>query len=106
MNRGFLSSHAGRLCLWLGGSALALLAFVRITRELIERDVDSFDQRTLRTVATIRSPRLTIAALDITALGSITLVVLFSAFTLVVLVVVRDRWGALQMLAASLGAGI
>ena len=41
-----------------------------------------------------------------TALGSITLVVLFSAFTLVVLLVLRDRLGALQMLAASVGAGI
>jgi hypothetical protein len=41
-----------------------------------------------------------------TALGSITLVVLFSAFTLVVFLVLRDRLGALQMLAASVGAGI
>jgi undecaprenyl-diphosphatase len=106
MNRAFFSSHADRICLWLGGSALALLAFVRITRELIEGDVDSFDQAILGTVATIRSPRLTVAAVDITALGSITLVVLFSAFTLVVLLVVRDRWGTLQMFAASAGAGI
>lgn len=36
-----------------------------------------------------------------TALGSVTLVVLFSAFTLLVLLVLRDRMGALQLLAAS-----
>ena len=44
--------------------------------------------------------------MDITALGSITLVVLFSAFTLLVLLVLRDRMGALQLLAASAGAGV
>jgi len=43
---------------------------------------------------------------DVTALGSITLVVLFSVFTLMVLLVLRDRLGALQLLTASVGAGI
>jgi undecaprenyl-diphosphatase len=42
----------------------------------------------------------------VTALGSVTLVVLFLAFTLLVLLVLRDRMGALQLLAASAGAGI
>jgi undecaprenyl-diphosphatase len=54
----------------------------------------------------IRTPWLTSAAIDVTALGSITLVVLFSVFTLVVLLMLRDRRGALQLLAASVGAGI
>jgi undecaprenyl-diphosphatase len=90
----------------LGGAALALLAFVRITRELIEGDVTAFDSTIQLTVARIRTPWLTSAAVDVTALGSITLVVLFSIFTLVVLLVLRDRLGALQLLAASAGAGI
>ena len=47
------------------------------------------------------TPWLTSTAVDVTALGSITLVVLFSAFTLVVLLVLRDRMGAIQLLAAS-----
>ena len=106
MSRPLFSARAGRLSLWLGGAALAFLAFVRITRELIEGDVSAVDRAILLAVARTRMPWLTIAAIDVTALGSTTLVVLFSAFTLVVLLVLRDRLGALQMLAASAGAGI
>jgi undecaprenyl-diphosphatase len=106
MSRPLFSARAGRLSLWLGGAALAFLIFIRITRELIEGDVSTFDSTILLTVARIRTPWLTIAAIDVTALGSITLVALFSAFTLVVLLVLRDRLGALQLLAASAGAGI
>ena len=106
MSRTLLSAGAGRLSLWLGGAALAFGMFVRITRELIEGDVGAMDSAILLAVARRRTPWLTIAAVDVTALGSITLVVLFSAFTLVVLLVLRDRLGALQLLAASVGAGI
>jgi hypothetical protein len=67
---------------------------------LIEGDVSAVDRAILLAVARARTPWLTIAAIDVTALGSITLVALFSAFTLVVLLVLRDRLGALQMLAA------
>ena len=106
MSRPLFSARAGRLSLWLGGAALAFLAFVRITRELIEGDVSAVDRAILLAVARTRTPWLTVAAIDVTALGSITLVVLFSAFTLMVLLVLRDRLGALQLLAASTGAGI
>lgn len=106
MSRALFSARAGRLSLWMGGAALAFGMFVRITRELIEGDVAGMDSAILLAVAKKRTPWLTIAAVDVTALGSITLVVLFSAFTLVVLLVLRDRLGALQLLAASAGAGI
>jgi undecaprenyl-diphosphatase len=105
-SRTLFSARAGRLSWWLGGAALALLTFVRITRELIEGDVTATDRAILLAVARMRTPWLTIAAVDVTALGSITLVVLFSAFTLLVLVVLRDRRSAVQLLAASAGAGI
>ena len=106
VSRPLFSARAGRLSLWLGGAALALLIFVRVTRELIEGDVSAMDSAILLTVAKTRTPWLTIAAVDVTALGSTTLVVLFSAFTLVVLLVLRDCLGALQLLAAPAGAGI
>jgi len=64
------------------------------------------DSAILLAVARRRTPWLTIASVDVTALGSITLVVLFSAFTLVVLLALRDRLGALQLLGASAGAGM
>jgi undecaprenyl-diphosphatase len=106
MSRSLFSVRAGRLSLWLGGAAFAFLIFVRITRELIEGDVSAADSAILHAVIRMRTPWLTISAIDVTALGSITLVVLFSAFTLVVLLVLRDRLGALQLFAASVGAGI
>ena len=100
------SQRTGRFSLWLGGAALAFGVFVRITRELMEGEVSAGDNAILRTVAKTRTPWLTSAAVDVTALGSITLVILFSAFALLVLVVLRDRMGALQLLAASAGAGV
>ena len=106
MSRTLFSARAARLSLWLGGVSLALGIFVRITRELIEGDVGAVDRAILLAAAKMRTPWLTIAAVDVTALGSITLVVLFSAFTLLVLLVLRDRMGALQLLAASVGAGV
>jgi undecaprenyl-diphosphatase len=106
MSHTLLSAGAGRLSLRLGGATLALGTFVRITRELIEGDVSAMDSAILLAVARRRTPWLTITAVDVTALGSITLVVLFSVFTLVVLLVLRDRMGALQLFTASVGAGI
>ena len=106
MSRALFSARAGRLSLWLAGAALALFAFVRITREYIEGDVGAMDRTIVLAVARMRMPWLTSTAIDVTALGSTTLVILFSAFTLVVLLVLRDRIGALQLLAASAGAGI
>jgi len=106
ITRPLLSTRAGRLSLWLGGASLALLIFVRITRELIEGDVGAMDSAILLAVTKTRTPWLTVVAVDLTALGSITLVVLFSAFTFLVLLVLRDRMGTLQLLAAAAGAGI
>jgi undecaprenyl-diphosphatase len=106
MSGAAFSARAWRLSWWLGGAALALLVFVRITRELMEGEVGAMDRAILLAVAKTRTPWLTTAAVDVTALGSITLVGLFSAFTLLVLLVLRDRTGAFQLLAASAGASI
>jgi len=99
------TGHRAR-SLWLGGAALAFLAFVGITSELIEGDLNAADSALLLVVAKARTPWLTVAAVDFTALGSITLVVLFSAVSLAVLLALHDRLGALQLLAASGGSGI
>ena len=100
------SPREGRLSLLLGGGAFAFSLFVLITRELIEGDVGATDNAILHAVSRMRTPWLTSSAIDVTALGSITLVVLFSLFTLIVLLVLRDRLGAFQLLAASVGAGV
>ena len=105
----FLTSFStlpARLTLSLGGAALAFLTFILITRELVEGDVDGFDKQLMLAVDSMRNPWLTSVATDITALGSLTIVVLFSALTLAVLFVLKDRIGALQLMAASAGSGI
>ena len=95
-----------RISVWWGGAALAFGVFVRITRELIEGDVGTMDISILLAVAKTRTPWRTIVAIDVTALGSTPVVVLFSAVAFVALLVLRDRLGALQLLAASVGAGV
>ena len=101
-----MTSGRKQLWHWLGSAAFAMLVFVRITRELIEGDVSAMDRAIIAAVPRIRTPWLTVAAVDVTALGSITLVTFFTAFVLVLLLLVRDRLGALQLAAASIGAAI
>jgi hypothetical protein len=85
---------------------LAFGTFVRITRALIEGEFGALDRGILLRVAKIRTPSLTSAAIDVTALGSCALVILLSGFALLVLLAMRDRRGAIQLLLASAGAGI
>jgi membrane-associated phospholipid phosphatase len=56
----------------------------------------------------IRIPKRLVGSniIHLPTMKTITLMVLFSAFTFLVLLVLRDRMGALQLLAASAGAGI
>jgi hypothetical protein len=55
ISRPFFSAGTGRLSLWLGGAALALLTFVRITRELIEGYVSAMDAAILLAVERLGS---------------------------------------------------
>lgn len=105
-NRLVFSAHVGRLCLWWGGAVLTIGLFVKITRELVEGEFSALDREILLRVAKIRTPSLTSVAIDVTALGSTALVIMLSGVALLVLLAMRDRRGALQLLLASSGAGI
>ena len=91
---------------WLGAAALAFGVFLRITRELIEGELGRGDGTILREVAKARNPWLTIAAVDITSLGSVTIVTLFTVLAFAILIRMGDRRGAIQLLASSAGAGM
>jgi undecaprenyl-diphosphatase len=95
-----------RLSLWLGAAALSFGIFIKITSELLENEVRGLDSLLLAAVAQLRRPWLTGIALDITALGSLTLVALISAISLFILLSLKDRLAAWQLLLASAGAGI
>jgi undecaprenyl-diphosphatase len=100
------SPRAIKISWWLGAAALALVLFIKITSELLEHEVSGVDRTILMAFAKARTPRLTGMAVDLTALGSVTLVALISTVTLCVLLLLKDWMGALQLVAASVGAGI
>jgi undecaprenyl-diphosphatase len=100
------SAPAIKASLWLGTASLAFALFIKITSELLEHEVSSVDLMILISVAKARTPWLTVVAVDLTALGSVTLVVLISTIAFCVLLLLKDRMGALQLVAASVGAGI
>jgi undecaprenyl-diphosphatase len=99
-------SRAIKVSWWLGTASLAFTVFIKITSELMEHEVSGVDRTILIGFAKARTPGLTVMAVDLTALGSVTLVVLISAVALWVLLLLKDRMGALHLVAASVGAGI
>jgi undecaprenyl-diphosphatase len=102
-----LASRANsRFLLWSGITAFTLWMFIYITNELVEGEPLAVDRVLIIWAARVRSPWLTAVALDVTALGSVTLVFMFAIFALVVLAALRDRNGVLQLVAASVGAAI
>jgi len=100
------STRAINASWWWGAASLTLVLFIRITSELLEHEVSSVDRTILIGFAAARTPWLTGLAVDFTALGSVTLVVLVSTIALCVLLLLKDRMAALQLVAASVGAGI
>lgn len=100
------SAREKRLSLWLGAASLSFGIFVKITSELLEHEGRGLDSSILTAVAKMRRPWLTGVAVDVTALGSITLVVLITAIALCILLALKDRPAAWQLLLNSVGAGI
>jgi undecaprenyl-diphosphatase len=100
------SARAIKTSWWLGTASLAFGLFIKITSELLEREASGVDRTILVGFAKARTPWFTVMAVDLTALGSVTLVVLVSTIALCVLLLLKDRMGALQLVAASVGAGI
>ena len=101
-----LSAQEQQLSLWLGAASLSFGIFVKISSELLENEVNGLDLSILTAIAKMRRPWLTSIAVDLTALGSITLVVLISVVVLCVLLSLKDRLAAWQLLLNTLGAGI
>lgn len=101
-----LWGHEKRLSLWLGAACLSFAVFVKITAELRENEVHSLDSSIIAAIVKIRRPWLTSVAMDVTALGSITLVTVISLIVLCLLISLKDSVAAWQLLLTSLGAGI
>ena len=79
---------------WLGFAFLFLGLFIKITWELFEdASLQSIDQNILHWLAQLRVNSLNGPAVDVTALGSATVLVLFSVIGVIVLLLNRDRGG-------------
>ncbi len=88
------------------GSVLVILGgFLRLTLQVFEDSrVATFDDAIMNWVVAHRSGMMNRAAVDVTALGSATLVTLFAVGALYVLLVVGDLRGALHLLLALVGS--
>lgn len=90
---------------WFGAAFLAIWLFIEFTDEVLEREeIEAFDLTILLWVARLRSAWLNSIMVDLTALGSFTLVVLFTVVMLLALFLRRDWLGVVQLLVASAGA--
>jgi undecaprenyl-diphosphatase len=101
-----LSPREKHLSLWLGAASLSFGVFFKVTSELLENDVHGVDLSILTAVLKMRRPWLSGVAVDLTALGSTTLVVLITAVGVCLLFSLKDGLAAWQLLINSVGAGM
>lgn len=95
------SSHL----LGVGAVLVVLGAFLKLTLEVFQDSrVTTFDEAIMKWVVAHRTEALNHAAVDVTALGSRWLVLLFAVGALFVLIVARDLRGALHLVLALWGS--
>ena len=96
-----------RLLMWLGFTLLFLGLFLKVTWELHEdSNLDSLDRNILIFISKLRVSAFNGMAVDMTALGSPTVIVLFTIIGLVFLWLNHDRRGCAYLASGSAGAGI
>jgi len=95
-----------RFTLWLGTSFVLLALVLKVTSELLENEIQHVDSRVLVWFVSLGRPWWTAAFVDVTALGSTTPVVIISLVALSLLILCKDRIGALQLALTSAGAGL
>lgn len=101
-----------RPAVWLsaGSGALLVWLFLELSDELFGGGDDAFrvvsvDRMVLRAAASLRRGWITGMAVDLTALGSATVLGICAAAALIVLLAARDRAGAVQFVVTATGSG-
>jgi undecaprenyl-diphosphatase len=93
-----------RVAAWAGAIALAVGTFLLVTHETItEKRGAALDRAIMLWLAQRRTPRLTAIMIDLTALGSSTLVAVFTSIAFALLLAVRDGRGAFLLAIATAG---
>lgn len=94
-----------RATLLAATAAVSFAVFLKLTNELTEGELDVMDRQILATIARHRTPALDVVAVDITALGSVTVLALLLVSAGMFLAFER-RWRTLlHLVVAAVGAG-
>ncbi len=95
-----------RIAAWSSLSAGLVFGFFEVTEEYYDGELHVFDRTVLEFFAeSLRRLWLNGPAVEITALGSLTLTGLFSLIAILVLRMSRDRLGAIELATAMIGGG-
>jgi undecaprenyl-diphosphatase len=106
-NRFLLTPRFIRLAAWSGALTFALGTFLLLTEEtVVGKHTAAIDRALIVWLSHLRTPHRTAVMVDLTALGSSTVIGLFTVLSLALLFVVRDWRGGLHLLVASLGTSV
>jgi len=94
-----------RWTLLLACGVLAIGGFLKLTAELHEGDLDKLDVSLLEQVVALRVPGLNGPAVDITALGSVTVLTIVCVLSLGMFAALRDQAAFWQLALAAIGGG-
>lgn len=110
--RSFIRNPHLRLWLMLAFSLAAIFAFGAVAQEILELSrgekeaAQLFDDSILKFFAEHRTPLVTRVMTDLTALGSVSVIVVLAIFVGSLLFAVGDRAGILHLLVVLAGAGV
>jgi len=104
--RRYLELLRARWTLLAALGAAAIGFFLKLTSELTEGELDAFDNALLKEVIALRTPRMNGIAVDLTALGSVTVLTLIVTIAACLFALGR-HWGSVsQLLLTVLGGAI
>jgi undecaprenyl-diphosphatase len=104
--RSYLELLRARWTLLAALGTLAIGLFLKLTSELTEGELDGFDRTLLQQVISLRTPRMNGVSVDLTALGSVTVLTLI-VIVAATLFALGRHWGSVsQLLLAVLGSVI
>jgi undecaprenyl-diphosphatase len=104
--RSYLELLRARWTLLAALGTLGIGIFLKLTTELTEGELDAFDRSLLSKVISLRTPSMNGAAVDVTALGSVTVLSLI-VIVAVGLFALGRHWGSVsQLLLVALGGAV
>ena len=104
--RAYLELFRARWMLFAALATVAIGAFVKLTSELTEGELEALDRAVLATVLKLRNPTLNGMAVDITALGSVTVLTFICTVAAAFFCLFRHWGSAAQIAIAGIGGGI